>query len=133
MTHISISQTAKLLNVSTRTLMRWDKEGKFPAMREQVSNNRYYDLGDVQDHAKWFELRREHRLHLDKLDAIRKEANKFAATQPLQSIRIPKFHKLEDMKKAYDNLHEWEQEHRRILAKYANIRPGFKAKLDQYS
>ena len=113
--------------------MRWDKEGKFPAMREKVSNNRYYNLVDVQDHAKWFELRREPRQHLNKLNAIRKEADKYAATQPLQATEKPKFHKFEDMKKAYDNLHKWESAHDLILKKYSTIRPGFKAKLDPYS
>ena len=37
----SIGEVAKILNVSVKTLQRWDKDGKLKAYRH-VSNRRYY-------------------------------------------------------------------------------------------
>ena len=37
----SIGEVAKILNVSVKTLQRWDKAGKLKAHRH-VSNRRYY-------------------------------------------------------------------------------------------
>ena len=110
--------------------MRWDNEGKFLAHREQLSKIRFYDEADILNHANWFELRRKHKLHLKKLDSIRKEVDKFVVTQPLEFGASPKFHKLEDMKKAYDALSDWEKEERKITGEYGNLPSGFKAKVD---
>lgn len=38
----SISEAAKILCKSKETLRRWDREGKFPALREPMSNYRVY-------------------------------------------------------------------------------------------
>ncbi len=130
MSYLRISQAAKLLQVSTRTLMRWDQEGKFPAHREQVSKIRFYDESDVINHAIWFKLRRKHKTHLKKLGAIRSEIDKYIVTQPLNTGENPKFHKFEDMKKAFDALRDWEKEEKEILKEYSHLAPEFKAKLD---
>lgn len=45
--YLSISETAKLLNKSTKTLRRWDDEGKLTAVREPISNYRVYRRSDV--------------------------------------------------------------------------------------
>lgn len=130
MSYIRISQVAKILKINARTLMRWDNEGKFVAHREQLSKIRFYDEADVLNHAIWFDLRRRHKTHLKKLDSIRKEVNKFVVTQPLEFDSTPKFHKLEDMKKAYDALRDWEKEEREITEEYSKLPSGFKAKVD---
>jgi DNA (cytosine-5)-methyltransferase 1 len=46
--YLTISETAKLLNKSTKTLRRWDEEGKLTAVREPMSNYRVYRKNDVE-------------------------------------------------------------------------------------
>ncbi|KIO54432.1 DNA (cytosine-5-)-methyltransferase [Flavobacterium hibernum] len=46
--YLTISETAKLLNKSTKTLRRWDEEGKLSAVREPMSNYRVYRKKDVE-------------------------------------------------------------------------------------
>ena len=46
--YLTISETAKLLNKSTKTLRRWDEEGKLSAVREPMSNYRVYRKSDVE-------------------------------------------------------------------------------------
>lgn len=46
--YLTISETAKLLNKSTKTLRRWDDEGKLSAVREPISNYRVYRKEDVE-------------------------------------------------------------------------------------
>lgn len=46
--YLTISETAKLLNKSTKTLRRWDEEGKLIAVREPMSNYRVYRKDEVE-------------------------------------------------------------------------------------
>lgn len=46
--YLTISETAKLLNKSTKTLRRWDEEGKLTAVREPMSNYRVYRRNEVE-------------------------------------------------------------------------------------
>lgn len=46
--YLTISETAKLLNKSTKTLRRWDEEGKLSAFREPISNYRVYKKVEVE-------------------------------------------------------------------------------------
>ncbi len=46
--YLTISETAKLLNKSTKTLRRWDEEGKLVAVREPMSNYRVYRREEVE-------------------------------------------------------------------------------------
>lgn len=125
---LTIAQAAEKLGVNRKTLMRWDTSRKFPAQRDSAGN-RVYDEQDIFNHAQWFRLRRKHRAHNRQLTAIRKEADRFTATQPL-GMETPKFHKLEEMKKAYKALRKWEKENREILKEYSKLPDGFKAKVD---
>ncbi len=47
--YLTISQAAKLLNKSTKTLRRWDDEGKLTAVREPMSNYRVYRKHEVEN------------------------------------------------------------------------------------
>ncbi len=125
----TIAQASKKLKVNKKTLIRWDASGKFPAVRD-LSGNRTYDEIDILNHAKWFAVRRKHRAHNRELTAIRKECDKYLATQPLGLTENPRFHKYEDMKKAYGALRKWERDNREILKEYSNLPSHFKAKLD---
>lgn len=128
---LTIAQASEILGVNKKTLMRWDASGKFPSKREGII--RYYDEKDIQQHAQWFKLRRKHKEHNRKLGAIRKEVDRFTATQPLGPFDNPHFHKYEDMKRAYDALRAWEQEDKKILEEYSQLPSGFKAKVDPES
>lgn len=46
--YLSVSQAAKLLNVSAETLRRWDKNGKFSSSRHPINNYRVYSESQVQ-------------------------------------------------------------------------------------
>jgi len=46
--YLTISETAKLLKKSTKTLRRWDEEGKLLAVREPMSNYRVYRKDEVE-------------------------------------------------------------------------------------
>lgn len=125
---ITIAQAAEKLGVNKKTLIRWDSSGKFPAQRDS-SGDRTYDEKDIENHAQWFKLRRKHRAHNRKLAAIKSETDRFTATQPL-GMETPKFHKFEEMKKAYEALDKWKLESRNILREYSDLPQGFKAKVD---
>lgn len=125
---LTISQAAEKLQVNKKTLIRWDTSGKFPAQRDS-SGNRVYDEQDILNHAQWFRLRRKHRAHNRQLTAIRKEADRFTATQPL-GMETPKFHKLEEMKRAYDALNKWEAKSKEITEEYSKLPRDFEAKVD---
>ena len=45
--YLSISQAAKILNVSTETLRRWDNNGKFKTIRHPINNYRVYSEEQV--------------------------------------------------------------------------------------
>lgn len=47
--YYTISEAAELLNKSTKTLRRWDDEGKLVAVREPMSNYRVYHRKDIQN------------------------------------------------------------------------------------
>lgn len=46
--YLTISETAKLLNKTTKTLRRWDEEGKLSAVRDPMSNYRVYRKAEVE-------------------------------------------------------------------------------------
>jgi len=46
--YYSLSEVAKLVGKSKETLRRWDREGKFNAVREPMSNYRVYKKEQVQ-------------------------------------------------------------------------------------
>jgi len=46
--YLNISQAAKILSVSTGTLRRWDKTGKFPSQRHPINNYRIYKEDQVK-------------------------------------------------------------------------------------
>jgi site-specific DNA-methyltransferase (adenine-specific) len=45
--YLSVSQAAELLNVSSETLRRWDKNGKFKSSRHPINNYRVYSEEQV--------------------------------------------------------------------------------------
>lgn len=47
--YYTISEAAEILNKSTKTLRRWDEEGKLVAVREPMNNYRVYHRNDIQN------------------------------------------------------------------------------------
>ena len=46
--HLTISKAAKKIGVSTETLRRWDKTGKFPSQRHPINNYRVYNDEQIE-------------------------------------------------------------------------------------
>ncbi len=128
--YIKISEAAKLLKVSIRTLIRWDNDNKLKAFREQISRTRYYDEDEIRLHVIWFELRREEKLHLRELKAIIKEVEKYISSRPLSIDYTPTGHNVEDMQKAFDAKAKWDKLYWEIHEKFKLLPKGFVAKVD---
>tara|TARA_R100000935_G_C2832555_1_gene166017 strand:- start:850 stop:2124 length:1275 start_codon:yes stop_codon:yes gene_type:complete len=47
--YYSVSEVAEILGKSTETLRRWDREGKFNAVREPISNYRVYHKNQINE------------------------------------------------------------------------------------
>ena len=120
----TINETSKLLNISKKTLMRWDKSGKFPAFRDS-NNFRQYDKKVVDSHVLWFSIRRKHKEHLRKLMPIRVEVNRFTRTTPIIDSSPPRLFDYKKTKKAYDALRKWEDEEKKIVGEYALLPKDF--------
>lgn len=106
MPKILISEAAKILRVSKRTLMRWDEDGKLKPERDTKSGNRLYDRQDMKRLA-----------HLRKLPAIQKKIEQYAATTPLNPLVPPKpnqSNELEEMKEAFKSIRDWERKWRKL-------------------
>ena len=59
--YLSISQAAKLLNVSAETLRRWDKNGKFSISRHPINNYRVYSESQVQSLVEEMQIELDYR------------------------------------------------------------------------
>lgn len=46
--YLTISQAAKKIGVSSETLRRWDKTGKFPSQRHPINNYRVYNEEQIE-------------------------------------------------------------------------------------
>jgi len=46
--YITVTQAAKILDVSPLTLRNWDKNGKFKARRHPMNNYRVYKIEDIE-------------------------------------------------------------------------------------
>ena len=46
--YLTISQAAKKIGVSSETLRRWDKAGKFPSQRHPINNYRVYNDEQIE-------------------------------------------------------------------------------------
>lgn len=46
--YLTVSEAAKILNVSPMTLRNWDKKGIFKAKRHPLNNYRIYPLSEIK-------------------------------------------------------------------------------------
>jgi len=131
MTKITTGKVAKVLGVTKRTFLRWDKEGIIPFEREEISKTRLYNPFVIEKVKQWLDLRKKHKEHLKKLGPIRENLDQFITRKPLDPFNPPKLHRYEDMKKAFDDLHRWEKELKEIYKEYAEFTEGFYGKLEK--
>lgn len=129
MSTYTIGETAKLLKISKKTLMRWDELGKFPSIRD-ANNFRRYDKKMVDAHVLWFSIRRKHKEHLRMLKSVRDEVDKYTRTAPITDRTPPRLFNYEEMKKAYDDLQTWESKERAIIKEYSILPKGFRHLID---
>ena len=129
MSYIKLSQAAQLLGVSSRTLMRWDEEGVFPAYKEPLSGAKFYEESVIKAYATLFDLERAYKSHLKKLPSISKEVKSYLPTEPLNPAKTPEPKDFKGMKKAFEDLHGWEQEHRDFSSKLSNARSTLEANI----
>ena len=47
--YLTLSEASDLIGKSKETLRRWDREGKFTAVREPISNYRLYRRDEVEN------------------------------------------------------------------------------------
>jgi site-specific DNA-methyltransferase (adenine-specific) len=59
--YLTISEAAEILNVSTETLRRWDKSGKFSSSRHPINNYRVYPLEQVDNLVEELQLELSYR------------------------------------------------------------------------
>lgn len=59
--YLTVSQAAQLLNVSSETLRRWDKLGKFTSSRHPINNYRVYQESQVLSFVDELQLELEYR------------------------------------------------------------------------
>lgn len=116
MSNISISEAAKILDVAIKTMQRWDEDNTFPALREEVSNSRFYDEGIVREYKKYRDARVTEKHHLRKLGPIRQNIDKYLATQPLSPGEAPKGFDGKEFHIAYQALDQWTGKHHELRA-----------------
>lgn len=124
MSSIAISEAAKILKVSVKTLQRWDDDNTLPAIREEVSNTRVYDEELVRGYKEYLFARAKEKNHLNKLGPIRQNIEKFLVTKPLapgESPQVLDGLELESAYKALDQWNEMEREFREETAKFTPL------------
>lgn len=114
MSKLSISEAAKILKVSVKTMHRWDKDNTFPALREEVSHARVYDMAVVLDYKNWREAREREKTHLRELGPLRQKIEKYLVTQPLAPGEKTKVFDGKEMGEAYKALDEWNERNREL-------------------
>lgn len=57
--YIKVGEAAKALNISTETLRRWDKSGKFASIRHPINNYRVYSENQMSDLFTELQLKNE--------------------------------------------------------------------------
>ena len=82
--YINVGEAAKLLGVSSETLRRWDKSGKFESVRHPINNYRVYPESSVKSLVEELQLEfqynnsNEHRMPYELLTRIKSEIKEYS-------------------------------------------------------
>jgi hypothetical protein len=112
MASLKPSEAAKLLNVSVKTLQRWDRDGILKAQRT-ITNRRYYTMSQILEHKGESDSEQADELVVFEysggsplLDEIMNDPKKQVATGMHYSASTSKFlckkEKIEEVKKEFD-------------------------------
>lgn len=123
MSNILISAAAEILNVSVKTMQRWDDDNTFPAIREEVSNTRIYDENLVREYKEYIFARAKEKDHLKKLGPIRQEIERFLVTKPLAEGEKPQVFNGQELETAYRALDQWNEMEREFREETAKFTP----------
>lgn len=117
MAYITTSQAARILGVSKKTLMRWDKSGKFsPRKREEVSRSRVYEESEVRDLRYLIDHEKRFRENLKRWKSIREELNPYRKQFYIDSHAA-------ELEEQYDMCME---EHKRLMEEVDKFTPQMK-------
>lgn len=127
---ITSTETASLLGVNPRTLLRWEERGWLKSKRDK-NGNRIYRADHVRlakgAWDQWLSLRRHHREHLRKLPAIQKEIERFIVTTPLSITdngKLLNSKDMNDMKEAFQKMKDWQEKSQEINKMYHEFLGG---------
>lgn len=133
----TISETAKLLGISTQTLRRWDKSGKFLSKRHPINNYRVYSGKQVLNFIKELDSNKSQKSSrslkkfdkflstksgslynidaVDFLKSIPDNSVELVFADPPYNIKKAQWDTFESQKKYIDWSMEWIREAKRIL------------------
>jgi len=107
--------------------LRWEEQGFLQSVRDE-NGNRYYRRHHVlvakRVSDQWRLVRQRHREHLRKLPAIQKKIELFIRTKPLERTKDPEPLNLSEMREAFQEMREWEAEHKEIQELYQEFYTG---------
>ena len=113
---LTISEAAKVLGVSTKTLRRWEEKGYLVPTRR--SNIRLYEPDIIGYWNIMLSLDKKMSNHIKLLSRLRKRLNKRYLAQGSTPIENPKFISKKEIKKfikAFANMEAWHRDYRKML------------------
>lgn len=124
MGYVSAAEAAKIIGITKRTLLRWDKNGYLPVsseMREGPMGARKYKKRDMEKIRDWRKYRKTERKLLRELRVVNRRKDKFIATKPLDVTESPKGYSYKEMKEAYDAHRDWRKRYDEVSEKLAKF------------
>jgi len=118
MSNIMAGDASKILEVSKRTLYRWEKEGRIRSTRDGILNVRLYDRDYIEIVKKIVDLNKQEKEHLAKLPGILEEEKKHHLEQdyhPGIPLKLSSEEEVDAAIKAFSDEDAWVAEHQRLL------------------
>lgn len=118
MLQITTKEASQILNISKRTLFRWEKEGRIKSIREGILNVRVYDRDYIVIVKKLLDLDKQIDEHQVKLPKILEQSKKRQLAQNYQSgkpLKLSSDLEVEAAIKAGNNEELWMAEHNRLI------------------
>ena len=132
---LTIKEAAKELNVSTKTLFRWDKKGYFVPEKKEP-NIRLYDPYVVSYWKTLFELDRSIKKHLGLLAGLRERLNKHNLEQdyiPGKKLKLMTDEDVKHFSEASEAMEKWNKNYDEMLKAIMKYpRPMLKATVEKY-
>lgn len=114
---LTIEETAKVLRVSTRTLLRWEEKG-YLAPHKKEPSIRLYDPNVVSYWKVMLGLDRKLKEHLKLLTELRERLNKHNLEQdyiPGKKLKLMTEEDLKSFSEAYEAMERWNKDYKELL------------------